>query len=124
MSTFKQIREEGNIGRHHDDNARQRIVCRNGENIVVLAGQQTPCYPSVSPCDTGSCVNQHPFYDKPCNYSGPYERFFVPETSTVPKNFSKWMPFTEAPADVKGPFFGVPGELIQEYLDDNEGEIA
>jgi hypothetical protein len=128
MAIFRYIVKQGNHGFHHDGLSKSvrdgEITCQDGFKMTVKAGQDLPCTPNVTPCNEGSDHPSHQMgYMQPCDYTGPYDRFFVPSVSDVPPNFSDWMDYGYAERP-KGPFFDVPKQMVEDLISHHGGELG
>jgi len=128
MAVFRYIVEQGNHGFHHEGQSKTledgKILCTDGFEMVVKAGQDIPCNPTVTNCDE-TC--DHPWksdwHEKECTYAGPYESFLVEKVSEVPPNFNAWC-YYGSPHRPKGPFFHVPKDMVKELIENHGGEIG
>ena len=128
MAIFIYIAQQGNHGYHHEGQSKSikdgKILCTDGFEMVVKAGQDLPCSPSVTDCDV-TCKHpiQSDWHEKECTYEGPYEAFYIENLSEVPPNFNDWCYYGN-PSAPKGPFFRVPKDMVKELIENHGGEIG
>ena len=125
---FKTIAENGNTSWHHNYHQKvlpSEIMCRDGFTMHVHAGQMSMSLPSVTPCNGES--DEHPsigpFWEKDCEYGGPYSNFQVSNLSEVPPNFSDWMNYIDQLDEPKGFYGNVPKRLVEDLIAFHGGEL-